>query len=145
MTDLHTWLREFGLEPLASVLANNDVDLEILTYLTEADPAAVRPCRQTCGVWLGGMCNGGGSRPGYLKPRSRSAWVWIAPYVSGLELGQRNPTIATLWHLAEALGVQLRHFFEEKGISLGYRRKLLKAISALRETAHSAISATAGP
>jgi len=36
-------------------------------------------------------------------------------YVSGLELGQRNPTIMTLWHIAEALGVRLRHFFEEEG------------------------------
>ncbi len=34
-------------------------------------------------------------------------------YVSGLELGQRNPTIVTLWHLAEALGVRLKSFFEE--------------------------------
>ena len=34
-------------------------------------------------------------------------------YVSGLELGQRNPTIVTLWHTAEALGVKLRRFFEE--------------------------------
>ena len=25
-------------------------------------------------------------------------------YVSGLELGQRNPTIVTLWHIAKALG-----------------------------------------
>jgi transcriptional regulator with XRE-family HTH domain len=35
-------------------------------------------------------------------------------YVSGLELGQRNPTIVTLWHLAQALGVKLKPFFEEK-------------------------------
>ena len=28
-------------------------------------------------------------------------------YVSGLELGQRNPTAITLWHIAEALKVQL--------------------------------------
>ena len=35
-------------------------------------------------------------------------------YVSGLELGQRNPTILTLWHLAQALGVKLVPFFEEK-------------------------------
>ncbi len=35
-------------------------------------------------------------------------------YVSGLELGQRNPTIVTLWHVAKALGVKLRHFFEEE-------------------------------
>ena len=34
-------------------------------------------------------------------------------YVSGLELGQRNPTIVTLWHIAKALGVRLRTFFEE--------------------------------
>jgi transcriptional regulator with XRE-family HTH domain len=35
-------------------------------------------------------------------------------YVSGLELGQRNPTIVTLWHIAKALGVKLRPFFEEE-------------------------------
>ena len=35
-------------------------------------------------------------------------------YVSGLELGQRNPTIVTLWHIAEALGVKLRSFFDER-------------------------------
>jgi len=26
-------------------------------------------------------------------------------YVSGLELGRRNPTVVTLWHFANALGV----------------------------------------
>lgn len=26
-------------------------------------------------------------------------------YISGLELGARNPTVVTLWHAAEALGV----------------------------------------
>lgn len=35
-------------------------------------------------------------------------------YVSGLELGQRNPTIVTLWHVAKALGVKLRSFFDER-------------------------------
>jgi len=34
-------------------------------------------------------------------------------YVSGLELGQRNPTVLTLWHVAGALGVRLQAFFEE--------------------------------
>ncbi len=34
-------------------------------------------------------------------------------YVSGLELGQRNPTVVTLWHIAKALGVKLRLFFDE--------------------------------
>jgi len=28
-------------------------------------------------------------------------------YVSGLEQGNRNPTVVTLWHIATALGVKL--------------------------------------
>lgn len=32
-------------------------------------------------------------------------------YVSGLELGQRNPTIVSLWHVSQALGVQIQQFF----------------------------------
>jgi transcriptional regulator with XRE-family HTH domain len=35
-------------------------------------------------------------------------------YVSGLELGRRNPTIVTLWHIGKALGVKLRSFFDEE-------------------------------
>ena len=35
-------------------------------------------------------------------------------YVSGLELGQRNPTAVTLWHLSKALGVKLGSFFEDE-------------------------------
>lgn len=35
-------------------------------------------------------------------------------YVSGLELGERNPTVITLWHVAQALGVKLRLFFQEE-------------------------------
>ncbi len=35
-------------------------------------------------------------------------------YVSGLESGQRNPTIVTLWHLTKALGVSLRSLFDEE-------------------------------
>ena len=31
-------------------------------------------------------------------------------YVSGLELGQRNPTIVTLWHIAKALEVTIKTF-----------------------------------
>jgi transcriptional regulator with XRE-family HTH domain len=34
-------------------------------------------------------------------------------YVSGLELGQRNPTVVTLWHISKALGVGLKAFFDE--------------------------------
>jgi hypothetical protein len=28
-------------------------------------------------------------------------------YVSGLELGQGNPTVVTLWHAAQALGIEV--------------------------------------
>ena len=34
-------------------------------------------------------------------------------YVSGLERGERNPTIVTLWHTAEALGVKIRALFDD--------------------------------
>ena len=37
MPDLENWLKHFGLEALAGVLASNDVDLDILPDLTEAD------------------------------------------------------------------------------------------------------------
>ena len=33
-------------------------------------------------------------------------------YISGLELGQRNPTVVTLWHLGQALAVKLAAFFQ---------------------------------
>jgi transcriptional regulator with XRE-family HTH domain len=35
-------------------------------------------------------------------------------YISGLELGQRNPTVVTLWHLAKALDVAMVCLFEER-------------------------------
>jgi transcriptional regulator with XRE-family HTH domain len=34
-------------------------------------------------------------------------------YVSGLEQGQRNPTVVSLWHVAKALDVPVRSFFED--------------------------------
>lgn len=34
-------------------------------------------------------------------------------YVSGLELGQRNPTVVTLWHVTKALGVSLESLVQE--------------------------------
>jgi class 3 adenylate cyclase/tetratricopeptide (TPR) repeat protein len=37
MADLSQWLAQFGLEPLVGVLADNDVDLDILPDLTEQD------------------------------------------------------------------------------------------------------------
>lgn len=38
-------------------------------------------------------------------------------YVSGLEVGRRNPTIITLWHTAEALQVALPDLLEEVEVS----------------------------
>jgi transcriptional regulator with XRE-family HTH domain len=35
-------------------------------------------------------------------------------YVSGLEQGNRNPTVVTLWHLAKALDVPIKRFLEER-------------------------------
>jgi transcriptional regulator with XRE-family HTH domain len=35
-------------------------------------------------------------------------------YVSGLEAGQRNPTVVTLWHIGQALEVTLGSFFVEE-------------------------------
>jgi transcriptional regulator with XRE-family HTH domain len=37
-------------------------------------------------------------------------------YVSGLELGQRNPTVVTLWHIAQALEVRAGPFFTSKTV-----------------------------
>lgn len=35
-------------------------------------------------------------------------------YVSGLELGQRNATIISLWHASQALGSKIAELFEEE-------------------------------
>lgn len=34
-------------------------------------------------------------------------------YVSGLELGTRNATIVTLWHVSQALGVTFQEIFAQ--------------------------------
>ena len=44
-------------------------------------------------------------------------------YVSGLELGQRNPTVITLWHLAQALNVRLSDLVSGPGQSRSKRSK----------------------
>jgi transcriptional regulator with XRE-family HTH domain len=43
-------------------------------------------------------------------------------YVSGLELGQRNVTILSLWQVAEALGADMASFFQ-KGASRAAGKK----------------------
>lgn len=40
-------------------------------------------------------------------------------YVSRLEAGQRNPTIVTIWHAAQALGVPPSRLFEAREPSPG--------------------------
>jgi transcriptional regulator with XRE-family HTH domain len=35
-------------------------------------------------------------------------------YVSALEIGGRNPTIITLWHLSQALGIKIARLFDER-------------------------------
>jgi transcriptional regulator with XRE-family HTH domain len=34
-------------------------------------------------------------------------------YLSGLEKGERNPTVVTLWHVAKALEVKVRALFDD--------------------------------
>ncbi len=34
-------------------------------------------------------------------------------YVSGIERGQRNPTVLTMWHTAKALGLSLNIAFKK--------------------------------
>ena len=53
-------------------------------------------------------------------------------YVSALELGRRNPTVITLWHVAEALGASLTDLVEE--IDTGNGSKIRAKRSASRVT-----------
>ena len=39
-------------------------------------------------------------------------------YVSGLELGNRNPTIITMWMIAGALNVKLSQLVDESSVTL---------------------------
>ena len=55
-------------------------------------------------------------------------------YISGLELGQRNPTVITLWHLAKALGVDFRQIFREGPI----RNRVRKGKTTKRKGKNSA-------
>lgn len=34
-------------------------------------------------------------------------------YISGIERGQRNPTVITLWHMARAMNVPVKDFFDD--------------------------------
>jgi transcriptional regulator with XRE-family HTH domain len=49
----------------------------------------------------------------YRMPASAERMGGDRAYVSGLEQGQRNPTVLTLWHITKALGVRLQAFFDE--------------------------------
>jgi transcriptional regulator with XRE-family HTH domain len=52
-------------------------------------------------------------------------------YVSRLEAGKRNPTIVTIWHAAEALGVRPAALFRERvqpAKSTAKRKKVRKPV-----------------
>src|SRR5438105_3658078 len=69
--------------------------------------AGLGPCRMTCEAWLR-------MAAGISQAELAERMGVDRAYVSGLELGQRNPTVVTLWHIGKALGVKLRAFFDER-------------------------------
>jgi transcriptional regulator with XRE-family HTH domain len=58
--------------------------------------------------------HGCGPQPGCRRPELAERMGVDRAYVSGLELGQRNPTIVTLWHITKALGVKLQALVKEE-------------------------------
>lgn len=54
---------------------------------------------------------------GFTQERFAETSGFTQQYVSGLERGQRNPTVVTLFHLASALGVRPTELIEEAGAS----------------------------
>jgi transcriptional regulator with XRE-family HTH domain len=56
-------------------------------------------------------------RVGFLVPHFTLALAMGVDraYVSGLELGQRNPTVVTLWHAAQALEVEVHLLLRQAG------------------------------
>lgn len=58
----------------------------------------------------------GGSKIGELSQQEVANRMGVdRAYVSGLELGQRKPTVVTLWHAAQALGVEVHMLLEQNG------------------------------
>jgi transcriptional regulator with XRE-family HTH domain len=51
-------------------------------------------------------------------------------YISGLEMGRRNPTAVTLWLLAEALEVPPGYLFSTDGLDESWARGPLKLVSS---------------
>lgn len=51
-------------------------------------------------------------------------------YISGLEIGRRNPTAVTLWLLAEALGVSPGQLFSTDGMNEPWARGPVKLVSS---------------
>ncbi len=51
-------------------------------------------------------------------------------YISGLELVQRNPTVTTLWHTAQALDVEVHQLLKEQSsLPFEVRRKAGSSLS----------------
>ena len=57
-----------------------------------AHPARLSPCRKTCGAWWAGMCARLRIAAGLSQAALAERLGVDRAYVSGLELGRRNPT-----------------------------------------------------
>lgn len=58
-------------------------------------------------------------------------------YISGLEIGKRNPTILTVWLVANALGVEPGRLLSTEGLPSGLTSGPIKIVS--RRTGRSEI------
>jgi transcriptional regulator with XRE-family HTH domain len=56
-------------------------------------------------------------------------------YLSGLEKGERNPTVVTLWHLAKALGVRFRRQHAANNVGRQSATSPLRTPSSVRRGA----------
>lgn len=54
-------------------------------------------------------------------------------YVSGLEQGQRNPTIVTVWHVAKALAAPMASLFDEVSGPVAQGKRAPKGRKAARK------------
>jgi DNA-binding XRE family transcriptional regulator len=82
-----------------------------------AHPVRLGACRKTCGAWWGRNVQRLRKAAGLTQAQLAERMGVDRAYVSGLELGERNPTIVTLWHAAKALEAKIRSLFDEEKAS----------------------------
>ena len=63
---------------------------------------------------------------GFTQEQFAEASGYTQQYVSDLERGRRNPTVVTLFHLANALGISHVDLVQPDDDACGARRKLPK-------------------